>query len=574
MRPMLHRLFVIGLMMAALPTLAVAQASPVIPTPEMIMALKIVGDPQIDREGRWIAYTVGTPRSHGKRPLSRLWRVPATGKEVAREIPAPEGANEEHPRWSADGRTLYFISNRPSSAADDPKKMADAQVWRVDANGENPTLLTHSPGDVTAFDVTRDGTRIAYLAADAPDAAAVAAHEAKDDAVLVDHPTRFSRVWLRNLSGGETRALTAPDLQVHDLAWSPDGRSLAMRVSRGTTLNDYWYRSRVVLVDADTGELAKELEAHASAHPLQWSPDGTRLLYGHLGEYGMVADVTVHDFGRDRKTVLAPGWNGTLWLARWQDDRSLLGLGQRGVRGAFLRLDATTGQGREVARPQVPFASFTTTATGRSAYLGIRDDQPTEVWTLEGGRLAARTDTHPQVAGWAHGQVRELAWTSSRDGLNITGLLVTPPGWKRGTPLPTLVQGHGVRHGPGGRAGWAPGMTGHNCWRPAATRCSCPIHAVRKAAAMPSPKWRAATGAEGISRTSSMAWTCWKRKASSTRSDWPSVAGATAATWRRGRSRRAIASAPRSSARASSTSASWRSPPILPITCRVISGIR
>lgn len=443
MRPMLHRLIVIGLMMLALPILALAQATPVIPTPEMIMALKVVGDPQIDREGRWIAYTVGTPQSHGKRPLSRIWRVSATGKGGAREIPAPAGAHEEHPRWSADGRSLYLISNRSSFAADVAEGVAASQVWRVDANGDHPTVLTHSQSDVSAFDVTRDGSRIAYLAADAPTAASVAAREAKDDAVLADHPTRFSRVWLRDLRGVEARALTAPDLQVHDLAWSPDGRRLALRVSQGTTLNDYWYRSRVVLVDADTGELARVLEARASAHPLQWSPDGTRLLYGHLGEYGMVADVTVHDIARDRKTVLAPGWNGTLWLARWQDDRVLLGLGQRGVRGAFLRLDAATGHVREIARPQIPFASFTTTGSGRTAYLGIRDDQPAEVWTLDGGRLAARTDTHPQVAGWAHGQVQELAWTSSRDGLEITGLLVTPPGWKRGTPLPTLVQGHG-----------------------------------------------------------------------------------------------------------------------------------
>lgn len=444
MRPLLCRLIAAGLTMAAfLPAAATAQSSPRVPTPEMIMALKIVGDPQIDREGRWVAYTVGTPQSQGKPPRNRIWRVPATGKGAARELSAPESASEEHPRWSADSRSLYFISNRPSPAPDAAAGQADAQVWRVDADGEKATLLTHSRSDVSAFEVTRDGTRIAYLATDAPDAAAVAAREAKDDAVVVEHPTLFSRVWLRDLRNGETRALTAPGLQVHDLAWSPDGRRLALRVSRGTTLNDYWYRSRVVLVDADTGAPGQVLEPRASAHPLQWSPDGTRLLYGHLGEHGMVADVTVHDIGGDRRVVLAPDWNGTLWLARWQDDHTLLGLGQRGVRGAFLRLQAATGRWREIARPQIPFASFTTTGTGRSAYLGIRDDQPAEVWTLDGGKLAARTDTHPEVAGWAHGQVQELAWTSSRDGLRITGLLVTPPGWKRDAPLPTLVQGHG-----------------------------------------------------------------------------------------------------------------------------------
>ncbi|MFP3648736.1 hypothetical protein, partial [Paraburkholderia sp. SIMBA_054] len=84
----------------------------------------------------------------------------------------------------------------------------------------------------------------------------------------------------------------------------------------------------------------------------------------------------VHDIAGGRQVVLGRGWNGTLWLARWQDERTLIGEGQRGVRGAFLRLDAATGEGREVARPQIPFQSFTTARNGRSAYLGIRDDQP------------------------------------------------------------------------------------------------------------------------------------------------------------------------------------------------------
>jgi len=444
MTPTLHRTFLACLAFAvAWPALAASPAAPVVPTPEKIMALRIVGDPQIDEAGQWIAYTVGTPQAQGKPPRSRIWRVPAAGKGAASELPAPGEASEEHPRWTADGAHLDFISDRALPQADANAGLAGTQVWRVDARGDVATLMTRATGEVTAFQVARDGSRIAYLASDTPDAATRAAREAKDDAARVDHPTLFSRLWLRDLRSGQTRALTAPGVQVHDLAWSPDGRVLALRVSDGTTLNDYWYRSRVVLVDAETGTPGQVLEARASAHPLQWSPDGTRLLYGHLGEHGMTAELTVHDITSGQRVVLGRDWKGTLWLARWQDDRTLVGEGQRGVRGAFLRLDAATGSGKEVARPQIPYQSFTTARSGRSAYLGIRDDQPAEVWTLDGGRLAARTDTHPEVAGWAHGQVRELEWRSSRDGLRITGLLVTPPGWKRGTPLPTLVQGHG-----------------------------------------------------------------------------------------------------------------------------------
>lgn len=440
----LHRLLAACLPLALLwPGASAAQTAAERPTPEKIMALRSVGDPQIDRDGRWIAYTVGTPQPRGKPPRSRIWRVPATGPAAARELPAPERASEEHPRWTADGRHLDFLSNRALPGSVQTPALAGTQVWRVDAQGDAAMPLTRSAHDVSAFEVSHDGTRIAYLATDGVDADAQRAADAKDDAVRVDHPTRFSRAWVRDLRSGDTRALTAPGLQVHDLAWSPDGRVLALRVSDGTTLNDYWYRSRVVLVDAGSGALGQVLEARASAHPLQWSPDGTRLIYGHLGDHGMTAEITVHDIASGRRTVLGADWDGTLWLARWQDARTLIGQGQRGVRGSFLRLDAATGRAREVARPQIPFQSFTTARNGRSAYLGIRDDQPAEVWTLEGGKLAVRTDTHPEVTRWAHGRVRELEWTSSRDGLRITGLLVTPPDWTPGTPLPTLVQGHG-----------------------------------------------------------------------------------------------------------------------------------
>ncbi|MCL7715240.1 S9 family peptidase [Stenotrophomonas sp. CPCC 101365] len=440
--PLLQRILATGLLLAALPAPA---ATPVLPTPEKIMALRSVDDPQIAPGGDWIAYTVGTPQDEGRPPRQRVWRVPATGKGAARVLPAPETVSDTHPRWTADGRHLDFLSDRPLPAADadGDGTVARQQVWRVDAQGDDASPLTRSRGDVSAFEVSHDGTRIAYLAADPVDAAARAAQAARDDATRVEHPTRFVRAWLRDLRDGRTRPLTAPGVQVHDLAWSPDGRTLALRLSEGTTLNAYWYRSRVVLADAATGALRQVLEPRASAHPLQWSPDGRRLLYGELGEHGMTAHLTVHRLADDRRVRLASDWMGTLWLARWQDDGTVVGLGQRGVRGAFLRLDPDTGGWTELARPQIPSASFTTARNGRSAYLGLRDDQPAEVWTLDRGRLTARTDTHPEVAGWAHGQVRELEWTSSRDGLRITGLLVTPPGWTRGTPLPTLVQGHG-----------------------------------------------------------------------------------------------------------------------------------
>lgn len=415
----------------------------VLPTPEAIASLKAVADPQISADGRWIAYTVATPQRQGKPAQTRIWRVPTRGDQPGQELPSSKDASEEFARWSNDGRLLSFLSNRPL-----PKDLASAavaskQVWQVGAEGSEARLLTRSAGDVSAFSFDASGRQLAYLAADPLTADAKAALEAKDDAHTIGAAQQYSRLWVQSLPDGQPRALTAAGLQVQDVAWSPDGQHLAARVSDGTTLNDYWYRSRVVLLDAQTGAQQRVLEPRASAFPLQWSPDSTRLLYGRLGDNGMTAVPIFQQIATGRVTALGGDWPGTLWLVRWQDDQTLIGEGQRGVRGALLKLDADSGKWQEFAQPQIPYQSFSVARSGQIAFLGMSDAHPADVWTWEQGHARARVDNNPQVAQWKHAKVRELSWKSSLDGRQISGVLVTPPDWKAGTPLPTLVQIHG-----------------------------------------------------------------------------------------------------------------------------------
>jgi dipeptidyl aminopeptidase/acylaminoacyl peptidase len=461
MKPVVFRLLIGAALCAGAWTVAAQSPSaPHLPTPADLVALAQVGDPQISPDGARIVYSVSTPQGEGKPASTRLQWIAATGKAVAEPLMEAATANDSSPRWSADGRQILFLSDRKLPDAGDHDALAPMQVWRVDADGRNAAPLSRSPGDVGSFALSADGTQLAYLATDPPTPVAQARTKAQDDAVEVGHPTSFKRLWLRDLASGATCALTAPGLQVQDLAWSPDGRTLALRVSDDTTLNGYWYDSRIVLLALADGTLGAPLEARASAFPLQFSPDGSRLLYGRIAPYGMVATVYVHDLSSDKRIAVAEDWPGTLWLARWQDDRTLIAQGLHGVRGEFLRVDAATGRWRTLARPQIAYPSFSTAANGRTAFIGLRDDQPAEVWTLDGGKLATRTNSNPQVAGWAHGQVRELEWTSSRDGRRITGVLVTPPGWKPGTPLPTLVDLHG---GPG-EAWWSGWLGSWHDW--------------------------------------------------------------------------------------------------------------
>ena len=437
----LHRLAAVLMASAfALPALADTHTI----TPDDLVNLKQVADPQITTDGTRIAYTVATPRGEGKPALSRIWRIAATGDAKAMELPAPAAANDSAPRWSSDGLQLLFLSDRALSDGRKPATiLASTQVWQVPRDGSAARALTASAGEVLSFSLSQDGRSLAYVALDPLPPELAARSKRKDDAIEVGHPQQFARLWVHDLPDGTARTLTPERMQVHEAVWSPDGKQLALRISTGTTLNDYWYRSHVVLADAGDGRLLRTLCDRASAAPLSWSPDGKRLLYGQLGEHGMTATLFVHDLQDDKRVPLATDWPGTLWGARWQNDAQLVGEGQRGVRAEFLRIDASNGKWTMQAQAQAPWQAFSVARNGDVAFVGMSDDTPAEIWSLADGKPRALTSTNPQVAQWSRGQLREISWRSSRDGLRIHGLLMLPPDYKPGTRLPTLVQIHG-----------------------------------------------------------------------------------------------------------------------------------
>jgi len=438
-----------------------AATSPI--TSQAIGDLLQVGDPQISPDGRRIAYTIGTPYSGDTHPASRIWLVNATGSAPAQELETPQASasasvsaavQDWSPIWSADGKRLLFLSDRPATG----EAVGAVQVWSVAADGSDPRQLTHSALGIAGFALSRDGRQLAFRATDPLPADVQARRAAGDDAIEQDRPLQFTRLWVQDLASGAARQISPPGLQVQDAVWTADGRALVLRVSSDTTLNGYWYDSRIVLMKLD-GSLKGGFSEHASAAALQLSPDGKRLLYGELSPVGMTHTLYVQPLSGGLRTALASDWLGTLWAAHWQDDHHLVGEGLQGVRGAFLSIDASNGHWKLLADPQLPYPAFSVAGNGRVAYLGSAADTPDEVWTLAAGKTAQRTHTNPQVAQWPLGRLREIHWTSSRDGLGMDGVLVTPKAWDGKTPLPTLIQIHG-----GPAEAWASGWLGswHN----------------------------------------------------------------------------------------------------------------
>jgi len=418
---------------------AIAQAEPARTIePADIVALKMVGDPQIAPDGSQVLFTVATPRPEGKTPVQRLWLVPADGSAPAHPF-RPEGRSESAPRWSPDGRSVAFLS-KP-----DKDDKAEAQLWLMPASGGTAHPLTEGKGAVLALKWSHDGKRIGFIRREPETKEHEARAKAKNDAVAVDREHSFARLWIYDLASRQAHEVTEPGLNIDDVEWSPDDKRLAIRVTDTPGINDFYYHSRIRLFDPATGQWGTTVTAHSAAAPVRWSPDGTKLAFLELGEGGISTTLTLYDVAGGTAAPFDAEYHGLFEAVAWLPDSSgLVAEGFEATRFAFYRITLATGEKLRLGAADGFIPDFTLSADGRTiAYQAETPDHPDEIWTLGEGKARRLSDTNPQVASWSLGRVEQIHWTSSKDGTEIYGVLVTPPGFVPGTPAKAVVQIHG-----------------------------------------------------------------------------------------------------------------------------------
>jgi dipeptidyl aminopeptidase/acylaminoacyl peptidase len=305
------------------------------PRPEDLYDLRVPLEVAISPDGGRVAFTVkaANPRRDGYR--TALWLAPADGSAPARQVTL--GINSDSaPRWSPDGRTLAFLSDREAvlfkaGAGNDPGrreplKEGTVQVWLLPMDGGEARQLTSLPQNVSDMRWSPDGSQLCLVSG-----ARRAEREPerdprlppKVDTKLIDrlqfmlnaegyifeHPPKL---WLVDVADGGLRRLTSGDARDGQPAWSPDGRRIAF-VSNPQPDADLTWRTDIFVVDAaggrplrisgGRGNRAFELPA--------WSPDGSWL--AALGQRYSARGTTRTDVWRFRVTDAGddPGENLT-----------------------------------------------------------------------------------------------------------------------------------------------------------------------------------------------------------------------------------------------------------------------
>ena len=421
-------------------------------TVDDLMRLRTVSDVRISPDGERVAYVVSTPSLEGNAFDPVLYVVPAEGGTPLRLTYRARIANRPVPipnlKWSPSGQEISFLA------------LSDEipQVFAMGASGGEARPLTTAKEGASQYEWSPDGTRIAYLSSEPQSAEEDRSRKDKSYVIEVGRGNRPARIWMQDVAGGAPRALTPLDHFVSGLDWTPDGSRI---VYSAAPAPDYFsqFHSKIYSIPASGGPPQVLVDRDGMNARPQVSPDGRSVAFVSTdGRAEMVSIWGLHVVGTSGGPIKNLSAQTGSWIGEfcWEPDSTSLlyipneGTGQRGEHMFEQPIFRVSLDGRTRSLTPGPFVHYALSLSRDGKRLAYRKVEPrtmgeVEVMTLADGQTRALTDVNPEIRELTLGEMKAIHWKSF-DGMEIWGLLLTPPGHTPGRPptmRPLVVYAHG-----------------------------------------------------------------------------------------------------------------------------------
>jgi dipeptidyl aminopeptidase/acylaminoacyl peptidase len=461
-----------ALMMAAA---AFAEARPF--TAKDLALLDRVSDPRVSPDGRFIAYNLRSTDWDANRGFNALWVIDRAASNSPARLVRDEEKSSTSPRWSADGRWLYFLSGRSGST----------QVWRVPANGGAGEQMTKLPLEVGLYRLTPDGKALVLAINVHPECDTLACSRAQDDAKAKEktsgsvYDSATPRFWDSYLDGryiglfaatlgkdaaADAVALTRryqadivsrPEGDDSSFVITADGRAVIFSARPSGSAQGLGDSSSLYSVPLDGSRAPQKLDAAAATSDSSpaTSPDGTRLAY--LARKGSQftaprAQVMIRDLKTGATQPLAESFNRSPDSLRWStDSKTLYVLAEDGGQERIFAISAASGAvkaltgdghvgGLDLAKDLIVYS--------RDAL-----DSPAQLYELEGGH-APRALTHVDQETLSQTPFASFeaftfpGWNNE----TVHGFVMKPANYRSDRKYPVAFLIHGGPHGSFGNA--------------------------------------------------------------------------------------------------------------------------
>lgn len=435
-----------------------------------VIGLSRVGAPAVSADGHWLVWQQRETDLAANRGRFDLWRLDLTAKGAMPEkLVAEADVNETGPQFSADGRTVYFQSDKGGEDA----------VWAVPVTGGQATQLTHVPGGFSGFKVAPTGDKLLIWADRKPGAPSLEPPMVKKDPNAGSGRTYdqlFVRHWDTWANGDRSQLFVLPLTASgasgngmplvgnligdtpskpfgggEELAWSTDGKTVYFALREAGRIEPLSTNLDIFAAPADGSAAPVNLTADNKGTDTMptVSPDGKWLAYGSMERAGYESDrmvLKLRNLATGEVRALTQGWDRSIGSIAWSpDSKTIYVTAEDTQETPVWSVDPASGK---VTRLTGNGTVSAVVPTRSGAILAMNSlTAPDDFYALKGKVVTRLTSVNAgKLAGVAWPRVTKFNFKGANDD-TVWGYVAKPAGVAEGAKAPIAFIVHGGPQG-------------------------------------------------------------------------------------------------------------------------------
>lgn len=425
---------------------------------EILWKLGRVSDFQLSPSGETIIYGVtwyDVAANKGNRDIYLLDQ----NAESPRILTETKGS-EQNAVWRPDGNKIGYISSESGYP----------QIWEMGIHGQEKKQISNIEEGINGFSYSPDLKHIVYIKDVKIDQTPLDLYPDLPlaNALIYDklmyrhwndwHDYKYSHIFIASynpdgtLGTGKDIMLNEPfdsplqpDGGMEQIAWSPDGKSLAY-VCKKLEGKDYAFstNSDIYLYDLETGKTINLTEDNPGydQDPV-FSPDGSKLVYRSMKTPGFEADkdrIIYFDLKSKTKRDLSENFDQSSSKFQFSEDGKTLYF-ISGIHATYqvYKLDLQSGKITQISKGDHDITEFA--LAGNDIILAkMRMDLPTEIFKLKAdGSEEQLTFTNREILKGVELGKTTKRWITTTDGKKMLVWVILPPKFDPNKKYPALL---------------------------------------------------------------------------------------------------------------------------------------
>lgn len=428
-------------------------------TPEIMWKFGRVGAPVLSPNGQQVVYTVSYYNLKANKGVTNLYLISTKGGEPVKIT--DEKGSESNPAWSADGKSIYFLSTRENGQ----------QLWKYSLNGGSMAKLSNVDGGISSFQISPDGLKIAYAAdVKVQNVLGKEVYPEMDksnvmifDELMYRHwdnweDGAYSHIFVANFKNDAIDGAIdinkndmwdtpmATDYDMGEVQWSPDSKKIVF-ATKPLTSRQYATstNSDVFVYDIDSKETTN-ISADNKGYDRypSFSPDGKTIAWWSMATDGYESDqkrLFLMNVASGEKTYATAGFDQNVESYTWSNDSRTIYF-TSGIKGTeqIFKMDVAK---KAIAQLTKGYHDYTACSFSNGVLVGQKMSikMAAEVFKIDpkNGKETQLTFTNANIYRHIKMAESQERWVTTTDGKQMLVWVIVPPTFDANKKYPALL---------------------------------------------------------------------------------------------------------------------------------------